>query len=83
MTNRTTSPNRRGGVKRGHSWTREAAVAFEGFVGWPYCGKGGGSHCAACRHALDHALTVIFRHSRNPQTRAEASRLLGVLEGRG
>jgi hypothetical protein len=68
----------RGGVPKGRSWRREAAVDLANAI-----------RCRRLRQwtlgrmAIFMALDTIYRHARKPATRTEALRLLTVLEARG
>jgi hypothetical protein len=71
----------RGGIEKGRSFTREAAVlvvvARVWRRNWP------GARVRMIRPLLVSALRIIHAHARKPATRAEALRLLTVLETRG
>lgn len=68
----------RGGVPKGRIWTLVAAEQVH--WGLQFNNQAG----REARHRwLGLALNTIYQHSRTPETRAEALRLLTVLETRG
>lgn len=73
--NRTVSPNRRGGVPKGRSWTHEACWAYLEYLHQP-------PERPSAQRVLRRTLAIIQAHSRCNATRAEAARLLAILEHR-
>lgn len=77
--NRTTNPHK-GGIPRGHSWTRQAQCdAWAAILNWPrrYDSP---NWRGICTDQARRTLITIRDHSRKPSTVAEAKRLLAILE---